>query len=125
MRLLWHGMLPGWPLTGLFEDNSASCGSGWHASEATTALAAAVLAAVTVLLLKREWSFTYSPRPCSSHRSKVVHGNNFHYRHRTIQADRAQLMRPPSKCCSFRYCRPPLLPVLCYFNQGAPPLQGC
>lgn len=67
VRLLWHGMLPGWPLLGLFADHSASCGSGWHASDATTALAAAVLAAVTMLLLKREWWFVHSPRPCNTH----------------------------------------------------------
>lgn len=41
-------------------------------------------------------------------------------RHRTFQAERARLLQPPSYCCSFSECRPPLLLVLCYFKQGLP-----
>ena len=112
-------MLAGWPLFGLFEDNSASCGSGWHASDATTALAAAVLAAVTVLLLKREW-FNQLPTPCSTYSTKRRMGTCFHTGTSPFKADQAQPLQQHSHCCRFSGGRPPLLLVVYHFKQHLP-----
>ena len=112
-------MLAGWPLFGLFEDNSASCGSGWHASDATTALAAAVLAAVTVLLLKREW-YTQLPTPCRTYSTKRRMGTCFHTGTSPSKPTKPSPCKQYSHCCMFSGGRLPLLLVVYHFKRHLP-----